>query len=211
VATEAPTHSPPRAGSECPNCGAHADPGQLVCLECGARLALDYRRPQGWRPAALVVGIVLLVAMAAFALTLVTVDDDAREEVAATKAGKAKPAATANQANPRKNESPARERRDSTSTSGGVPTWPENRDGFTVVLLSTGDEASARAFARSARRGDVDAGMLRSDDFSSLEKGFWIVYAGVYRTRAQAERAAGRLGSRFSGSYPQFVNGADGR
>jgi septal ring-binding cell division protein DamX len=207
LATESPTQAPPQAGSKCPNCGAHADPGQLVCLECGTRLALDYRRPHGWRPAALVVGLVLLVAMAAFALTLVSVDDDARDEVAQTKAGRAKAPAPA-----RKPEKKAERRRDSSPrTSGGIPVWPENRNAFTVVLLSAGDEASARSFARNARRDDVDAGILRSDDYSSLEKGFWIVFSGVYRTRAQAERAADRLGSRFSGSYPQYVNGADSR
>jgi predicted nucleic acid-binding Zn ribbon protein len=204
VATEAPTQTMPRVGNECPNCGAPADAGQLVCLECGARLALDYRRPRGWRPAVLVVGVVLLVAGAAFALTLIAVDDDARDEVAATKAGKSalKP--------PAKRDRGQGGARESTPTRGGIPTWPGNRDGFTVVLLSTGDEASARRFARNARQGDVDAGILRSDDYTSLEPGFWIVYAGVYRTRGQAERAANRLGDRFAGSFPQFVNGARG-
>ena len=32
----------------CPNCAAPADPGQLMCLECGSRLALDYQRPPTW-------------------------------------------------------------------------------------------------------------------------------------------------------------------
>src|SRR3954453_6464507 len=93
MATDAPTQTLPSLGSECPNCGAHADPGQLVCLECGARLALDYRRPRGWRPAIAVIAVVLLLAGAAFAITLIAVDDDAKDEVAATKAGKAPPAA----------------------------------------------------------------------------------------------------------------------
>src|SRR3954454_18879228 len=65
MATDPPPQNRPSLGSECPNCGAHADPGQLVCLECGARLALDYRRPRGWRPAAAVIAVVLLIAGAA--------------------------------------------------------------------------------------------------------------------------------------------------
>jgi hypothetical protein len=209
VAADAPTQTLPRLGSECPNCGAHADPGQLVCLECGARLALDYRRPRGWRPAAAVIAVVVLVAAAAFAVTLVAVDDDAKDEVAATKAGKATPAAPPSKTKP-KSKSRTRQRT-STPTKGGIPGWPARRNGFTVVLLSAGDEASARDFARNARKADVDAGVLRSDDYSSLEKGFWIVFLGVYKTRAQAERAAARLGGRYSGSYPQFVNGAKSR
>jgi septal ring-binding cell division protein DamX len=201
MATDAPTQNLPSLGSECPNCGAHADPGQLVCLECGARLALDYRRPRGWRPALAVIAVVLLVAGAAFVITLISVDDDARDEVAATKAGKAAAAPHKKSTQPKS----------TTSTKGGVPGWPTHRDGFTVVLLSAGDEASARDFARNARKDHVDAGVLRSDDYSSLEKGFWIVFAGVYETRPRADRAVARLKSRFSGSYTQFVNGTKSR
>jgi hypothetical protein len=51
--------------------------------------------------------------------------------------------------------------------------------------------------------------VLRSDDYSSLSEGFWIVFSGVYRNRAQADRAADRLGSRYSGAFAQFVNGAE--
>jgi septal ring-binding cell division protein DamX len=210
VAPDAPTQTLPRLGSECPNCGADADPGQLVCLECGSRLALDYRRPRGWGAAAAIIGLVLLVAGAAFAITLIAVDDDSKDEVAATRAAKEKSAASAESRAKAKSRA-----RGKTSTrparTGGIPNWPANRNGFTVVLLSAGDAASARDFARNARKGGVDAGVLRSDDFSSLEKGFWIVFSGVYRNRAQAERAASRLGRRFSGSYSQFVNGAKKR
>jgi septal ring-binding cell division protein DamX len=205
VAPDAPTQTLPRLGSECPNCGAHADPGQLVCLECGSRLALDYRRPRGWGAAAVVIAVVLLVAGAAFAITLIAVDDDSKDEVAATKAAKEQPAT------PAKQRAKAKSRGESSpgpTRTGGIPDWPTDRNGFTVVLLSAGDAASARDFARNARKGGVDAGVLRSDNYASLEKGLWIVFSGVYKTRAGAERAAARLGGRFSGSYPQFVNGA---
>ncbi len=208
MATEAPTQTLPALGSECPNCGAHADPGQLVCVECGARLALDYRRPRGWKPAAAVIALVLLVAGTAFAITLISVDNDAKDEVAASKAGKASSPAPAAK---KKSQAKAKKPKSTTPVQGGIPAWPTHRDGFTVVLLAAGDEASARDFARNARRGHVDAGVLHSDDYSSLEPGFWIVFTGIYKTRPQAERAAARLLVRFSGSYPQFVNGAKSR
>src|SRR5947207_8577335 len=54
----------------CPNCGAPADRGQLMCLECGSRLALGYQRPPAWRLPAAVVGIVLLIAGFAVAIAL---------------------------------------------------------------------------------------------------------------------------------------------
>jgi septal ring-binding cell division protein DamX len=89
-----PSPTLPRSDRACPNCGADAEPGQLVCLECGSRLALDYRRPTGGRAAAAVVLAVLVGAGAAFAITLAAVDDGAKKEVAATKGAKsAAPAA----------------------------------------------------------------------------------------------------------------------
>src|SRR3954454_10860965 len=112
MTTDAPTQNLPSVGSECPNCGAHADPGQLVCLECGARLALDYRRPRGWSPALAVIAAVLLVGAAAFVITLNSVDDDAKEKVAATKAGRATPAT------PRKNAK-GKQPQSTTTTTGG--------------------------------------------------------------------------------------------
>ena len=203
---DAPTQTLPRLGTECPNCGAHADPGQLVCLECGARLALDYRRPRGWRPAAAVIAAVLLVSGAAFAIALITVNDDSKDEVAATKAGKSTGATT--QKAKAKAKTKARKSKPATTRVGGVPGWPAGKDGFTVILLSSGDQASARDFARNARHGGVAAGVLHSDDFSSLSPNLWIVFYGTYKTRGQAQRAAARIGGRFSGAFPQFVNGS---
>jgi septal ring-binding cell division protein DamX len=203
--TDSPTQTLPRLGTECPTCGAHADPGQLVCLECGTRLALDYRRPKGWKTPLLVILLVLAVAGAAFAITLIAVDDDSKDEVAASKAGKQTGAAPAEAKKQPARSSPR------PASLAGIATWPSGRNGFTVVLLSAGDRASARKFAEGARKDGVKIGVLRTDDFSSLEKGFWLVFSGVYASREQAQRANARLGRRFSGAYPQFVNGAERR
>src|SRR4051794_41299699 len=60
----------PPATLSCRNCGAPADRGQLMCLECGSRLALGYQRPPAWRLPAAIVGVVLLIARFAVALAL---------------------------------------------------------------------------------------------------------------------------------------------
>ena len=72
------------AGTACPTCGAPAEEGQLVCLECGSRVALDYRRPPSWRvPVAIIAAVVLLVA-AASAIALKAIGDDAEREAGRT-------------------------------------------------------------------------------------------------------------------------------
>ena len=76
------------------------------------------------------------------------------------------------------------------------------------MLLSSGNLTGARDFARDARRHGVHAGLLRSREYPSLAPGFWLVFSGVYKTRAQAQRASARLKHRYSGAYPQFVDGA---
>ena len=227
----------PRAPADerCPLCGARAEPGQLVCLECGARLALDYRRPRGWKlPVAVVLGV-LLVGAGGFAFALARLSDDAESEVASAPTEKEdertassgqrgeradrserRPKPPARRERAARRERPVRrerprsrrpERRPAASDRS-ARSWPAGRDGFTVVLISTEDPSSAREFARSARQGGTEVGLLRSNDYPSLQSGFWIVFSGVYRSRAEAQRAADRLGRGFPGAFPQFVNGS---
>ncbi|MGI8945924.1 MAG: hypothetical protein ACR2GL_06775 [Thermoleophilaceae bacterium] len=252
-------------GATCPTCGAPAKDNQLVCLECGSRVALDYRRPPGWRLPVAIVAVVLLLAAAGTALALKSIGDDAEREVARTpikaggggtadvpassdekKAGGKKKRAARDEQDMRaqakreqdkraqdkraqaKREQAKREderaAREETapepaepgpspgSGSGGLVkrgalyTWPRDLKAFTVILLSAEDRGSAQRFAESAAKGArEEIGVIRAADFDSLPKGFFVVFAGEYDTRAAADRAAGRLGGRFSGAFPQLV------
>jgi predicted nucleic acid-binding Zn ribbon protein len=218
----------PRAPADttCPSCDAPAQPGQLVCLECGTRLELDYKRPRGWKLPVAVVLAVVLVAAGAFAIAISRVSDDAESEVADAPAGAEERQTEEEKRQPgedketrtgegrerrepreRPRERPRPPERRAARTDPRARTWPAGRDGFTVVLISTEDQASARQFARTARQGGTSVGVLRSDDYPSLQRGFWIVFSGVYKGRPEAERAANRLNRGFPGSFPQFVNG----
>ena len=187
-----PRGSLPRSGRPCPTCGAPTEEEQLVCLECGSRVALDYRRPPSWRvPVAIIAAVVLLVA-AASAIALKEIGDDAERDAASTPI-KARGGA---------DEKGRAKRRAATGglvRRGALYSWPRKLEGFTVVLQRTEDRASAEDFARSATEGaPAKIGIIRTDDFGSLEEGFFVVFAGLYRTREPADRAAGRLGGRFA-------------
>src|SRR3954466_7128728 len=70
------------AEASCPHCGEPAEKDQLVGLRCGGRIALDYRRPPGWKlPTAIVAGVALVAAVA-FGWGLREITDNARTEVA---------------------------------------------------------------------------------------------------------------------------------
>jgi hypothetical protein len=58
------------------------------------------------------------------------------------------------------------------------------------VLASTTSESSAEDRAESFTSDGISGvGVLRSDDFSSLKPGFWVVFAGEYDTQEQARDA----------------------
>lgn len=202
-------HGERKLESSCPTCGAPAERGQLVCLECGSRIALAYRRPPSWKiPVAITVLLAaLVVAGSVFAYE--AIDDEAKDEVAATplKPKKAEPKKKART----EPEKPAGEPKAPPAAGGLVPrgklyTWPRDLRAFTVVLLSAEDRPTATAFANGvADAKDAKAGVIRSDDFETLPKGFFVVFGGVYKTRARADSAAARLGRKYQGAFTQLV------
>lgn len=199
--------------SSCPTCGAAAERGQLVCLECGSRIALAYRRPPSWKiPVAITVLLGALV-VAGSILGYEAIDDEAKDEVAATplKPKKAAPKKKAAAKKERQKSEPKPKEEPKPAAGGLVPkgklyTWPRDLRAFTVVLLSAEDRPTATAFANSvADAKDAKTGVIRSDDFVTLPKGFFVVFGGVYKTRARADRAAARLGRKYQGAFTQLV------
>ena len=194
-------------GRPCHACGEPTTQGQLVCLNCGERLAPGAAPRRA--PALLAaLGVVIVVAAAAlgFALNELTggVDDDEEGQVAQRQ----RPASPETQALLPAGEEP--------TTAGGTEgaaqratrslllKWPPDLTGHTVVLLNTSDRAAARRVARDAARSGIEAGLLRSDDYD-LGAGLWIVFAGRFDTRRGAVRQSENLASRYPGAYVQAI------
>src|SRR3954449_1659584 len=213
----------------CPNCGAPAEPGQLMCLECGNRLALDYQRPPSWRLPAAIVGIVLLLAGIGVAIALAAVTNDAGKTTAAA----TQPAAPAPQSapadTPPTTAAPAPAPTDSTATpapAGGTPAatpatpatttpapapsgWPPGKSAFTVILASLPTKAAAEDKLKTAQgAGITTAAILHSDDFPTLNAGYWVVFDGQYDSIDQAKSQAGADQGKggFTDAYPRFVS-----
>ena len=213
----------------CPSCGAPADAGQLMCLECGSRLALGYERPPSWRLPAAVVGVVLLIAGIGVAIALAAVTGDANKTTAAapTQAAPAQgapadtppttstpsPAPTASTPTP----APAVAR--GTGTGGATPApapadaapsgWPPGKSGFTVILASMPTKAAADdKLAKAKAAGITSAAILHSDDFPTLNPGYWVVFDGQYDSvdQAQGQAASDRGKGEFTDAYPRFVS-----
>jgi zinc-ribbon domain len=212
----------------CPNCGAPADPGQLMCLECGSRLALGYQRPPSWRLPAAVVGTVLLIAAIGVAIALAGVTGDANKTSAAAPTTQAAPPQAAPADTPPTASTPTPTPTTSTATpaptdsaTGGTATpapapadaapagWPPGKSAFTVVLASMPTKAAAEdKLAKAKAAGIAGAAVLHSDDFPTLNPGYWVVFDGQYDSvdQAQSTAASDRGKGEFSDAYPRFVS-----
>jgi septal ring-binding cell division protein DamX len=93
----------------------------------------------------------------------------------------------------------------------GRTLWPAGRNGWTVVLISyptRSGRASAYATAtRAARAGLTEVGVLDSARYSSLHPGYYVVFSGVYGSKARADAAVRTArASGFAGAYTRPIS-----
>jgi hypothetical protein len=182
--------------------------GQEYCLECGSRLPArpgllavlggGWRRRLGWYPGdwvwpALLALVIAGAAGTASALWLADKSSASGETLVATS-----PAASSVQ---QTQTAPEPTTATSTTATTAVPppppapnqllTWPAGRSGWTLVLDSLPSHGSvAFAEARQAlRKGMKRVGVLDSSRFSSLHPGYFVVFAGIYDSQAEAQSA----------------------
>jgi hypothetical protein len=94
------------------------------------------------------------------------------------------------------------------STTGEAPfsnDWPSGTSGYTVKLQALPQSSSKvsavqAAKAAAAAKGAENVGALRSEDFSSLAAGSYVIYSGVYHRKAEAEKALRGLKKSFPGA-----------
>jgi len=141
-------------------------------------------------------------------VAVTAIGDDAKREVAAAPPRPQRPGKASKESASEKPGSPASEPAPATDIvlRGALYAWPQTLTGFTVVINSTEDRASAASFAESAAKSRAaKIGVIRGDDFRTLPKGFYVVFAGYYAIREQADQATVRLGKSFKGAFTQPV------
>lgn len=200
------------AHGTCPRCGAARGPDDRFCLDCGAalpevtgrRAALrrGWIRRLGWYPGDWVWPslLALLIAVGGAAVAIWATE---RREPAANAVFNVP--ATVSVRSPTPVTTPA-----TTTTkhlTGTLPTppepgtagerngrltWPQNENGWTVVLTSYPKEtgrAAALATASKAAKGLQRVGILDSGRFASLQPGYLVVFTGIYPSQADADAA----------------------
>ena len=204
----------------CPHCGASLAPDQEWCLNCGKAVGTRIAPTPRWRLPVFLVGGLLALIAAALVLALVELSGDPQPvakaptaSATATPAGApaddggaavppvagatptpvptAVPSVTPAPTTPEAGAAPTpggKIQPGGTNSAGDLATWPADKTGWTTVLASTTSRSEAEKKARAAGGGEV--GVLQSDDFSSLRKGYWVVFSGQYDSRSAAESAA---------------------
>jgi serine/threonine-protein kinase len=149
-------------------------------------------RPKRRRPWMRVLAATLVIAAGALAVVLASGGGDDEEP--------ARPPAA------RSPDSPSPE-----PAGGERLEWPARGDGYTVVVaISEDGRGPALARARRARRLGLDAGVLNSSDYSSLEPGKTVAFVGIFLNRSAARKEADRVErlGLTQAPYVVFVNGA---
>jgi pyruvate/2-oxoglutarate dehydrogenase complex dihydrolipoamide acyltransferase (E2) component len=200
----------------CPHCGEPADPRQLVCLNCGGRIALRERAILGREPlpAAALVFILLAATsglLVGLGISSLSGGDADGGGGAAQPASATAPQATAERTNTAaaQPEAPAvvgggKQEQQTRTRETGVPGWPKGLTAHTVVLVNSSDRAAAMNVAKQARASGLEAGLIRSDPYD-LGSGLWIVYSGRFTTPEGAQKQASQLAGRYPGAYPQLI------
>jgi hypothetical protein len=214
---------------DCPRCGALYAEGQEYCLECGARLPAKpglaaglgaaWRRRLGWYPGdwvwpALLALVVAAAAGVVSALWLTDRSSSANGTLVRTGARPSPLPATATPPEPTSTTPTATAPTGTTRAAPQRPAtlvnWPAGKSGWTIVLDSiptVNGRAGALAEAKQALHlGLKQVGLLESASFSSLHPGYFVVFAGIYDTEAEAQSHiidAHRHG--YRGPYPRPI------
>jgi hypothetical protein len=113
----------------------------------------------------------------------------------------------------------------STPSSGATPggseaeaftdDWPAGTNGYAIQLQTlpvAGTQLSAVQSAKSSAegKGAKDVGALKSEDFSSLPAGNYVVYSGDYKKQAEAQKALSALKKSFPSASVIHISGGTG-
>lgn len=146
----------------------------------------------GWRFGLLAGALGLVVAAGSFAVTVAVLDDDEPDRPP-TSGGTATTTPAPTTA--------------STTTSSTVtgtlvtPAW-------IVVVASEGSQDAALEHAEAVAALGHPTGVLRSDDYASLNPGLWVAFAGPYSGRGEAEAAVGQLAADGVSGYVRCAGSA---
>lgn len=177
----------------CPKCANALAPDQEWCLTCGAAAASEVVEARAWRVPLYLGGGLFALAIIGVVLAVAAMAD--REQTADAPAP-TPPAAASPE--PTVDVSPPED-----TTNAGEFTG--NDGDYTVIVASKTSESKANRISESAAGKGYTTGVLNSDDYSSLNGGYWVVYSGAYAKQSEAVEALTSIKSDYADAYVMRV------
>jgi hypothetical protein len=215
----------------CPRCGAARTPDQNYCLECGdalpvvaGPLAAMRRRwiaRIGWYPGDWVwLSLATLVVAAVGAAVAIGVSEHRHSEhrsfetvaggVSLREPATQVPIGRAPTTKVDTSKLPTAPEPGSLAPGSGRTVWPANEAGWTIVLVSYpktfGHPQALDTATKAAKKGLNEVGVVDSSSYASLQPGYYVVFAGIYASRAEADAAVGTARQAgFPGAYSREI------
>lgn len=243
----------------CAECGAHLEPEQQYCLECGAPTPSAVPLRARKNAAALVAASLLALGVGGGALIYALTTEEGGTSVASVSVGGTTPTTlppvttnpfpTTGTTNPFPTDSTdffppttatgffptttgtttntttstdTFDETDDTATDDTSDTslttdttdttdtdssddWTATTTAYTVVLFSYRSRTDAEDKVDEVRDDGVTAGVIVSDNYSSLNAGYYVVFHGTYTTQALATAELNRIKSSYPNAYVRKV------
>jgi hypothetical protein len=183
-----------------------------------ASLGAAWRRKLGWYPGDWIWPALLALVIAAAAGTVSALFLTDRSSASGDTIVETSPAASSVQLTQTAPE-PTTTTTPTTTAAGPPPpppppppnqltTWPSGQAGWTIVLDSvpSGSQVAFAEAHRALRKGMKKVGVLNSSSYSSLHPGYFVVFAGIYGSEAEAQGAVLNAHEHgYAGAYPRRI------
>jgi cell division septation protein DedD len=215
----------------CPRCGAARAVDQRYCLQCGdalpvvtGRLASMRRRwvaRIGWYPGDWMwLALATLVVAAAGAVVAIAVSEHRQSSHRAFEAVGAPVSVREPARRVPTGKTPTTKRNTTNlptapepgvlAPGSGRTVWPANEIGWTIVLVSYpktfGHPQALQTATKAAKAGLTQVGVVDSSLYASLQPGYYVVFTGIYPSRADADAAVGTARQAgFPGAYSREI------
>jgi outer membrane biosynthesis protein TonB len=92
-----------------------------------------------------------------------------------------------------------------TTGSGSFPGWTGTDGDYTIIIESNSSQSGAEKVAQQAQGKGLTVGVLNSDDYSSLNGGYWVVFTGDYSSKSEAEDSLDSVRDNYKDAYVRQI------
>jgi len=224
--TPPPPDAPAPPERRCPRCGHAMAADQEWCLACGAAASTEVAEPRGWRVPIMLTGGLALLAILGVVLALVALSGGGEKLETPTPTPSAQaavpttspiPTATVSPlptesaaptvtASPTETASPTDTPDSNTGSDTGstFTGWPGG-SGWTVIIASKNSQSAAETVATEAQGKGLTVGILKSDDYSSLNPGYQVVFTEKFDSKSAAEDTLSDVRKDYADAYVKEV------